>query len=41
MKRCQNIPQLVGVFQVYTAWAILFKQPFQPLVADCFYHAEL
>jgi hypothetical protein len=31
MKRCQNIPQLVGVFRVYAAWVVLFKEPFQSL----------
>jgi hypothetical protein len=38
MKRRQNIPQLVGVFRVYLAWVVLFKKPFQPLVADCPYY---
>lgn len=40
MKRRQNIPQLPGMFRVYAAWVVLFKQPFQSLVADCLYHAE-
>jgi hypothetical protein len=40
MKRCQNIPQLFGVFRVYAAWVALFKKPFQSLVADCLYQPE-
>jgi hypothetical protein len=40
MKRSENIPQLVGMFPVYAAWVVLFKQSFQSLVADCLYHPE-
>jgi hypothetical protein len=35
VKRRQNIPQLAGVFRVYAARVVLFKKPFQSLVADC------
>ena len=40
MKGRQNIPLFLGIFGVYTAWIVPFKQPFQSLVADCFYHLE-
>src|ERR1017187_2014313 len=38
MKCGQNITQFVGVFGVHSARVVLFKKPFQPLVADCSYH---
>ena len=38
VKRRQNIPQLPDMFRVYAARVVLFKEPFQPLVADCPYH---
>jgi hypothetical protein len=38
VKRRQNIPQLANMFRVYAAWVIVFKEPFQPLVANCPYH---
>jgi len=38
VKRCQNIPQLANMFRVYAARIVLFKKPFQSLVADCPYH---
>jgi hypothetical protein len=34
VKRRQNIPQLASVFGVYAARVVLFKKPFQSLVAD-------
>jgi hypothetical protein len=40
MKGRQNIPQFLGMFGVYAAWVVLFKQPFQSLVAECLYHLE-
>jgi hypothetical protein len=38
VKRCQNIPRLANMFRVYAARVVLFKKPFQSLVADCPYH---
>ena len=38
VERCQNIPQLANMFGVYAARVVLFKKPFQSLVADCPYH---
>jgi len=38
MKCRQNIPQLIGVFGVYAARVVVFKEPSQPLVADGPYH---
>src|SRR5664280_1463983 len=38
VKRCQNIPQLANMFRAYAARVVLFKKPFQSLVADCPYH---
>jgi hypothetical protein len=38
VKRCQNIPQLGNMFRVYAARVVLFKKPFQSLMADCPYH---
>src|ERR1035441_9649611 len=38
VKRCQNIPQLSNMFRAYAARVVLFKKPFQSLVADCPYH---
>jgi hypothetical protein len=35
VKRRQNITQLADVFRVYAARVVLFKKPFQSLVADC------
>jgi hypothetical protein len=40
VKGSQNILRLANVFRVYTAWVVLFKQPFQSLVADCFYQSD-
>jgi len=37
----QNIPQLADMFRAYAAWVVLLKEPFQTLVADCLYGAEL
>jgi hypothetical protein len=32
MKRCQNIPQFIGVFRVYAAWVVSSsKSRFSPL----------
>ena len=36
----QNIPQLADVFRVYATRIVLFKEPFQPLVADCPYQSS-
>ena len=33
VKRCQNIPQLANMFRVYAARVVLFRKPFQSLVA--------
>jgi len=30
----QNIPQIFGMFRVYTPWVIVFKELSQPLVAN-------
>jgi len=38
VKRCQDIPQLANMFRVYAARVVLFKKPFQSLVADGPYH---
>jgi hypothetical protein len=38
VKRRQDIAQFANVFPVYAAWVVLFKKPFQSLVADCLYH---
>jgi len=38
VKSRQNIPQLANMFRVNAAWVIVFKEPFQPLVANCPYH---
>jgi hypothetical protein len=38
MKRCQNIPQLGSMFRVDAAGVVVFKKPFQPSMADTFYH---
>ena len=40
VKRCQNIPQLANMLRVYAARVVLFKKPFQSLVADCPYHPD-
>ena len=40
VKSCEKIPQLPGMFRVYTAGVILLEKPFQPLVADCLYYFE-
>jgi len=37
----KNIPQLADMFRAYAAWVVLLKEPFQTLVADCLYGAEL
>jgi hypothetical protein len=34
VKRRRNIPQLANMFRVYAARVVLFKKPFQSLVAD-------
>lgn len=40
VKRRQNIPQLANMIRVYAARVVLFKKPFQPLVANCPYHPD-
>jgi hypothetical protein len=37
----QNVPQLADALRVDAAWVVLFKQPFQPLVADCLDYPNL
>jgi hypothetical protein len=34
VKRRQNIPKLANMFRVYAGWIVVFKELFQPLVAD-------
>jgi len=41
MKRRQNIPQFAYMIRANSAWVVPFKEPFQPLVADCKNHPAL